>query len=238
MITYKLFVIILKVVGYMTSPIMAFLDSFSEELLIGIIVAILLAILGFIFKKKILIKLRMFVYWLFDTPMNLEAFVIYLAMEELTSQKFEQLFNNFAISLKNEGFYYNELTEKVPLSLKSVLLKKGDISFILDIIDIPANVDYSHYKMKFNLMGTKIKYRTGIEELRDMINKIISISDRSIGNLSGKPNFVITFSNKKHRNLNISHQGSLSITTSKNYTQVKDTDVINALKFSKIMYLS
>ena len=234
-ILYKIFASILRL---MTSPITMFFQSIGTELLIAIIVAIILAILGFLYKKKILMKLKALLFWLTDYQIKIDSFIGYIAIAELSSKKFEKLYAHFKDEIQKDGFYNNEFTEREPLVLKSIFLKKDNLSFRLDIIDIPADAEsHSYYKIKFNLMEKNLGYRTSGEKLKDTINQIIKISDKTIGSFAGKPNYVITIPNRKHKQFELSQHGTLTIIHSRTNIQIKDTNLTNTLKFTKTLFL-
>ena len=230
----KIFPFYNTVVGNMVSPLIQFLEDLGIEL----IVLVILAILGFIYRRKILIKIKGFFYWLFDLEIKTETFVGYIAIEEMMPSKFEKLYKTFITNLQNEGFSYNEFVERQPLCLKSAFIKKNNISFQLDIIDIPSEFGSGNsYKIKITFLSKTLHYRTTIESLKETLNQIIRTIDRTIGNLSTRPTYVSTIPDSKTHQLKIIQHKSSTITYSKKTIQVKGNDIDSSLRFTKYLSL-
>lgn len=215
-----------------------FLEGLGNKIFVAIIVAIVIAILTFIYKKKIILKIKSLIFWLFDMEISVDSFVGYLAMEEMLPEKFISLLNEFKISMQKDGFAYKEFSERDPLCLKSIFVEKNNLPFKLDVIDIPAESKAgNYYKIKITLLTKKLNYRTTTENLKNTITNIIKITDRAIGNLSSKPNYVSTIPNPKPHRLNLSHHDDLTIIYSKKSIQIKDIDIAIALDYTKRLSL-
>lgn len=162
--------------------------SFLNGLAGAVVGAILIALIGFIFRNKILTKLKAGWYWIFNKEVTIKAFTVYIGLgaeRDLASK-----IKSFEEGVSKSGFQLEKIVDRRN-SVYAVLVTKTHMSFRFSMHETPAiGPDNEFYKIRIDLVNGIFTYRTGASYLNLVLNDLVSTIGQAFGNKTQNINYV------------------------------------------------
>ena len=202
--------------------------DFVSSTLQALVVSILLIILGYIYRNKIISRLRGVWYWVFNCDVAVKGFITYIGLGNMNN--IDEKTAEFVKALNKSGFQVEKI-ENGERKGSKFLITKAHLSFRFGVLEVPdVGEDGESYKIRIDVVNGIFTYRTGIENLSSTMNEVVNIVGQAFGSKAQNINYILEMSNiikgldSKYKSMQTLGDGKISVTNESIRTEQRTLD--------------
>ena len=158
--------------------LLGFLDGIIGNIIAELIVVIVVAVVGFIYRNAVLARLRGTFMWVFNYEIPITAFTVYMGLG--AHDDVDRCSAELITSLRKKGYSIENIQPTGQVNM-SLLVTKDRLSFKFGLMEIPEAVEGSSFKIRIDAVNGTVTFRTGIDKLQTAMSEIVNVVNSAFG---------------------------------------------------------